>query len=209
MRKIPRKYECPIDNIFIDLADWMCPWYYKCGFTPNLLTTVSLIAGLMSIWFLYTNQIFIALIFLWISYFYDCMDGHYARKYKMISQAGDWYDHVKDFIVTLLYLGVLFFVHGKGFLAIQDDSEHKLMVFSIVILLLISSLFCCSYHLKLQEKYHNKQKHSPTLAFLGEVNFTENINMKTMHDQLRISRFFGCGWFYLCLTLSTLVLAQR
>jgi hypothetical protein len=48
MRKIERDDENPIDNIIIDSCDIIKPYFYKLGFTPNGITTLSLIFGLLS-----------------------------------------------------------------------------------------------------------------------------------------------------------------
>ena len=51
MRKIKKIYENPIDDILIDIAKYLCPYFKKCYITPNNLTTISLITGVLSIFF--------------------------------------------------------------------------------------------------------------------------------------------------------------
>jgi phosphatidylglycerophosphate synthase len=107
MRKIPCDLENPIDNVLYDLSDWMCPFFYKTGHTPNMITTYSLITGVLSCYFLWKGHILLFGIFYAISFFFDCMDGHFARKYNMTSKFGDMYDHIKDNIVALSILFVI------------------------------------------------------------------------------------------------------
>ena len=62
MRKIPREYENPIDNINLDFAEFMCPYFKVLNLTPNDLTTISFIFGLLSVYFWFAS-IFLTLSF--------------------------------------------------------------------------------------------------------------------------------------------------
>ena len=42
-RKIPREYDNPIDNILVDLSEFLNPYFHRLNFTPNMITTLSLI----------------------------------------------------------------------------------------------------------------------------------------------------------------------
>ena len=107
MRKIQKCHENPLDNILIGISDSLCPLFKKLGFTPNGITTLSLIFGLAAVYALYKGKVWGFAILYFISYFFDNMDGHYARKYGMTSKFGDYYDHIKDIVVVLVLLGVL------------------------------------------------------------------------------------------------------
>ena len=96
MRKIPPKYDNPIDNIFYDFVDPTLPIFHNMNFTPNGITTLGLLFGLAACCSLYNKQFVPFAIMYLISYYLDFMDGAYARKYKMTSEFGDWYDHIKD-----------------------------------------------------------------------------------------------------------------
>ena len=71
MRKIPSDLENPIDNVLYDLTDWMCPFFYKTGHTPNMITTYSLMTGLLSCYFLWKGRVLLFGIFYAISFFFD------------------------------------------------------------------------------------------------------------------------------------------
>ena len=49
------------------------------------------------------NNYILACIYYFISYFFDVLDGIYAREYNMVSEFGDYYDHIKDIVVTDLF----------------------------------------------------------------------------------------------------------
>lgn len=44
--------------------------------------------------YIYVEKYKIGTILYYIGYFFDCMDGNYARTYKMTSDFGDKYDHI-------------------------------------------------------------------------------------------------------------------
>ena len=100
-RKLPPEMEHPIDNLNINIGASLSPYFKNLNFTPNTLTTISLITGLLSVYY-YTQQNYIySAILFYISYMFDCWDGYYARRYQMISKFGDKYDHIKDVVVGL------------------------------------------------------------------------------------------------------------
>ena len=112
MSKIDTNYYNPIDQKLIDISDKLSPTFKNLNFTPNGITTLSLIFGVLSIYVLYkpSNNTYIPYLFTilyLISYFFDVMDGHYARKYNMTSNIGDIYDHVKDLLVNIVLVYVL------------------------------------------------------------------------------------------------------
>lgn len=111
MRKIPRELENPIDNILLNLCgDGMMDKLYQNGVTPNMITTVGNIVRAFSIYFLFKGHHLLFFILYLIGYYFDCLDGHFARKYNMCSDFGDLYDHVSDVIFGLIMIYYLFFV---------------------------------------------------------------------------------------------------
>ena len=103
-RKIEEKYENPFDNIIIDFAEKINPIFKKFNFTPNMLTTLSLIFGILSPYFIYIKYYNLAAFFYLLSYMFDCFDGNYARKYNMVTDFGDLYDHIGDLFKYILFI---------------------------------------------------------------------------------------------------------
>src|SRR3989344_175000 len=158
MRKIPREQENPIDNALIDLADKLCPLFKRLNFTPNGITTISLLFGLLSAFCLYKGRPLLFGLFYFISYFFDCMDGYYARKYEMSSKFGDMYDHIKDYVVVILIL-IIFFRRNC---CCSPKSITIAIIIMGVTLLPMMMYFGC------QEKIYNKNE-SPTLSYLKNL----------------------------------------
>jgi len=77
-------------------------WLVKLKLTPNVLTTFSLVCGLLSVYFLFQNYIWFVL-FGVLHLFFDAMDGVAARASKS-TKFGDYYDHLTDSLITLCAL---------------------------------------------------------------------------------------------------------
>lgn len=188
MRKITCNCENPLDNILIDISDYICPYAKKYNFTPNILTTLSLIFCGISALLLLNKQYLLAAFMYLISYYFDCMDGHFARKYNMVTKFGDYYDHVADFTKVLLILYVLYFIDSKKF--------FRILPF-IIFFILLSFI-----HLGCQEVYYNIPE-SDILSILKHSCPVNNKDDKSMIiNTLGITRYFGCGTFTICIMLS-------
>jgi len=175
MKKIPDEIDNPIDNILISLSDKLCPFLYETGHTPNMITTYSLITGLLSCYFLYHHNISLFCIFYLLSYFFDCVDGHFARKYEMTSDIGDMYDHIKDISIVALIIYIVCCNCGKITLT-------HITVF-VVALVMMSIHFSCQ-EMNCDDKFNGKNNSFiPSGAFCGDK------------DNIMWTRFFGCGTF--------------
>lgn len=150
MKKIPNEMDNPIDNGLIYIADELCPFFKRTGHTPNMITTYSLITGVMSVICLYKGYPIAFGILYAISYFFDCMDGHFARKYSMTSKGGDLYDHIKDVSVYIL-LGYAVYLKYRKVIKITD-----LIIISVAI-------FLCAVHIGCQQKHLDKDVDDETL----------------------------------------------
>ena len=110
MRKIPSALENPIDDVLIRMADMMAPGLKATGHTPDVITTYSFLAAMLSLAALSRGNT-VAFAVLWMSqYFFDCADGHFARKYGMVTRFGDLYDHATDYIA---FAGLAFLIHDR------------------------------------------------------------------------------------------------
>lgn len=177
MRKLDFSKEDPIDYALANIADKLCPIFKSIHFTPNGITTLSLIFGLLSVYYLYNYKIIPFAICYFMNYFFDVMDGYYARKYSMVSKNGDLYDHAKDVIVNLLLVFVIF----KRY---RLSRQETIIAITLVVLLLIFM----NMYLGCQEIVYDKSE-SDTL------NVTRKLCLGKPHNTLKIVRFFGTGFF--------------
>ena len=76
----------------------LAPLFKKANFTPNIITGINIFFCILCIYHLYFNNYNLAVIYLLLAYLFDCLDGFYARKYKMETEFGDLLDHYTDYI---------------------------------------------------------------------------------------------------------------
>jgi phosphatidylglycerophosphate synthase len=166
----------------------MCPYAKKYDLTPNILTTISLIFCGISVLLLLNKKYLLASFMYLISYYFDCMDGHFARKYNMVTKFGDYYDHVADLIKVLLILYVLYLIDSKKFF--------------IILPFLIFFILLSFVHLGCQELYYDTLE-SDILSILKNICPVYNKDDKSMIiNTLGITRYFGCGTFTIFIMLS-------
>lgn len=177
MKKIPNEMDNPIDNILIEIADKLCPYFYKMNYTPNMITTYSLLLGLISCYFLNLKKIVLFSVFYFISYFFDCLDGHYARKYGMTTNIGDMYDHFKDFFIFFLVFYISYL-----------NSRHNINIYIILIIFIL--LLLMSTHMSCQELNCDDQFKDVNNSFILKSNY-----LCFNKENIRWTRFFGCGTF--------------
>lgn len=120
-----------------------------------------------------------------LSYFFDCADGLYARRYDMTSRFGDVYDHVTDLVV---FFGIAVVVMQRK----QRPLTWHLPVLAVAVLLLNVSTGC--------QQRKKSVDHSETL----------DIMMKICPDATWIhwTRFFGPTTFNIVVVLLVLHLMR-
>jgi len=197
-RKLQAQYEDPIDTFLIDLCDYFNPIFKRLNFTPNGITTLSLVTGLFSIYYLWKDSYVLASIFFILQYFFDCADGNYARKYKMTSKFGDLYDHIKDYLV---FIGFMYVLYSK--------IKNRSIAFLLTVVL-ISSVYSVgmAIHYGCQEKYYevnNPEKEgSEFLKVYKKLCVADN--KQDIERNLKISRHFGSGNMYFAMIVFLLYL---
>jgi hypothetical protein len=176
MRKVAFQYDNPIDNIFINIGDYVLPFFKRTGHTPNMLTTYSLILGLASVYFLYKDDLFNFAICFIMAYVFDCWDGYMARAYNMTSEFGDLYDHISDVTVGLCIAYVAY-----------KKYKHKLTLPLLIIVGMIT--YFMEKHVGCYQKFYidsNKQE-KETIDIIAELCPDKN--------DIKWTRFFGPGTY--------------
>jgi phosphatidylglycerophosphate synthase len=179
VRKIPRKYENPIDNVLLDMAERALPMCRALGLTPNQVTVASIFFGVLSIWALWAGKpaAFFATYF--ASVWLDYLDGHLARGNGEVTKLGDFMDHCSD---VLHVAGVALVIAVRlGFPGAVAP-----------ILGIASFMSLSNVHLGLQQRYYTDNGKEP-----GEHSETLDALMRVApHDYnkwLPVSRYFGVG----------------
>ncbi len=175
-RKINSNEENPFDNLLYHIAEYVSPTFYNLKFTPNQITFLSFLTSCVALFFLNKEENIYASIFLILSYFFDCLDGYFARKYNMVSKFGDYLDHGTDLFLTL---GLVYMLYIKN-----DYLNFKYKFGFLLFLGLLSFI-----HLGCQEKIHN-QDQSPSLSFTKLLTPSDKTICK---DLIKYTRYFGTG----------------
>jgi len=192
MRKIPEELENPIDDLLLKIVHIIQPTFYKLGFTPNILTTFSLLFWFGGLYFFVNSGVyytFYVILFMTLSYFFDCFDGHFARTYDMVTKFGDYYDHISDISKILL---LIYFILVKY-------NAQSCIVLSIMFISIILSFM----HLSCQELYYGSP--SDTLSVLNLFCIADETNVKNV---MKISKYFGCGTMYFIIILCVIYLKE-
>jgi len=177
-QKIPAEWENPVDHCLLDnLGGPIGNFLYKLHFTPNMITSLGVLFRIISVYALWHGNKPVFLLGAIVGYFFDCLDGNYARKYNMCSQMGDVYDHTSDVIYHLII--VYYLLYKSDF--------RKSPYFRVISIGLIILLFFMLMHFGCQECFyeHGTVCYSPTLSIFK--------NLCHSVDYLPITRFFGSG----------------
>jgi len=181
MRKIPIEYENPIDNIILYIIQIIAPFFYFLGFTPNILTTISLLIAIASIYYFMNDRYYLSAGLIFLAYFFDCFDGFFARSYNMTSVFGDFYDHISDaykfiFLLIAMYL--------------KNYDKFKKVVCVFIFFGLLGFI-----HMGQQEKYYNKN---------SSLDLLKMFSINNDHNIMEYTRYLGCGTMILIKVLGIL-----
>jgi phosphatidylglycerophosphate synthase len=187
VNKLEDNYECPIDIIIFKFIDKHLHIFHKLGLTPNMVTTLSIVFGLLSAFQILQNRLWLAAIFWLIAYYLDCVDGKLARKYNMVSKFGDLYDHIGDLLKFIAVLSALIYSNKKG------TSRRQWIYLTIMLLLGILQVI----HMGYQESIYNKKDESPYLNVIRAL----FVNEEKAKKIIQYTKHFGCGTWFICFAI--------
>lgn len=175
-RKLTQEYENPIDNTMLMMADLLAPQFKKMNYTPNGITTLSLIFSAVAMYHLYNHELIPFTVYMLLAHFFDDMDGYYARRYKMVSEEGDKYDHFKDLLLVVASIYILY-------------CRYDLMNFPVLILVFSVFAVLGLMFIGCQETLAESNDKSQTLSFTNFLSpKKENCN-----KYIKYLRYFGPG----------------
>lgn len=172
MSVLPDNYECPVDSVIIKASSIVAPLFKQTCHTANLITLEGAFLSGYGLYSLYNYSLPSFMIYYALGYAFDCLDGHFARRYNMTSKFGEYFEHTKDIVTSAafayifysrytvpLYMWGLFAFFGSGLLV----------------------------HMGHQQFYIKSKNHF--LDFLQPL--CKNVS------NLKYTRFLGCGTFML------------
>ncbi len=189
MSKVPPELENPIDMFYLNMCDKVSPTFYNYGFTPNMITTISLLSTIIVILLLLTANYILAAIFVLIAYFFDSLDGYYARKYNMTSKFGAAYDSFTDNCGLIAILITMYYINPTKF-------YHVVPVIIIAWLLALMQIGC-------QDLYFGKNEDHISF-FCKNLCIAKKDDKNDLYNKLQYVRFFSFGTFTLIVALCIL-----
>ena len=176
--KIPNEYENFFSVFLRTIADSQMDIYKKLSLTPNVITLLAFITGLLCAYLVYKKQYKYAAFMYLLSYYFDVADGKFARKYNMTTQMGDYLDHMSDYIKTIILAIVLYHDNPQRF-------KRLIPLFTFLLLIL-------AFYMGIQEALFEKNK-----SVLGLFKFDKKFAQNNLH----LVKYFSCGTYNLFIAL--------
>ena len=141
-----------------------------------MITTIGNVFRILVLFLMYKRRFRLAAVMWLVSYYFDCLDGYVARKYKMASKWGSMYDHVSDIIIAVLILLAIWRINPK------------LCVWVLVIFIPYTIL--TYYFYTLQQSYYDDDTHTG-LDMVIIYSIFPKTNKKNAERILPYMRYFG------------------
>lgn len=176
-RKLPDKYEEPISVLMYQLIEFTSNIITN-KIHPNIITISNILLRIYIIQNLKKNKYNYLHIYIFFSCFLDYLDGYIARKYNMVTQIGDYLDHIGD---TIFLLFIFYIIITK---LNNKYKKYVILILTIFVLFNFVNLGC-------QEKYFSKNK-SNTLNVLKIFCISKNhLNITKYFGMFSLHIFFG------------------
>ena len=157
---------------------------------PNILTTFSLIIALIGLYYVHKQSYILGGLLFFFAYFFDVWDGLFARKYKAVTQFGDYYDHISDGIKITGLLGIILL---SKTISIRNKIIFVVLFFTLGMLTL--------WHIGCQQRNYKKRNHKEMLDGLKP--------MCKKDSDIRYSKFFGTGVIMFIMSLFIMSLSYK
>lgn len=108
MSQLPKEFENPIDYYLGKICQFVAPAFAWTNHTANEITLEGLVLSLWGLWNLCQGNLMKFTIGYGLGYFFDCLDGFFARKYNDTSKFGEYFEHSKDIGCGILYFIILY-----------------------------------------------------------------------------------------------------
>jgi len=175
-RKINPDQENPIDDILIDWCDKWVDTCIKLGITPNHITIFRFMLSVIIYYILFTTcEYKFPIIAFMFCYFLDCMDGHLARKTNQVTLIGDYFDHMADCFVAIMF--IIFMLYRE-----YESKTQIIIAFTIIGYLAV-------VHMNLQQQNYSLISGTYGEELLDCLDTLHNFSYK----DIRWTKYFGMG----------------
>ena len=193
MNKIPREAQFfDVNGLWYFFNGWLVRILYPTPITPNQITFLSLVLGLLSAGFYVSGKpdaLVWGAVFLYGKVILDNVDGNLARARGVSSRFGRFLDSLADFLVTVLvYIGATFYL-------VQENGDIGLWYLGFFALLFgfIQSTYFVFYLVSYTSSLgsYEKNRVDETITRKDEAEAEEN---ESLVWSLKLQKLFG--WVY-------------
>ena len=146
--------------VYLPIANFLLPYLNSLQITPNMVTCLSTISTLFSIYFFYYNNLY-CLIFYFLGYLLDAVDGKLARQYDMVTIFGMMFDMISDNLTNIPLIFIFLYKSMFPF------SILKMTL--IIFLLFFLSVFGLSFGINEALDCYNKNNDDNFFNFKKEI----------------------------------------
>lgn len=190
MNKLPREARfLDVNAIWYFFNGWIVRMLYPTPITPNQITVLSLVFGLLSVGFYVsgrTDALVWGAVFLYGKVVLDNVDGNLARVRGTSSRFGRFLDSLADFLITVLvYIGISFYL-----VQTTGDSGYWFMGFFGLLFAFMQSTFFVFYLVSYTSRVGSYDKNRV------DESITEEDRAEDNKWDLRLQKLFswGYGW---------------
>jgi hypothetical protein len=118
--------------LFYPISDILLGPLHNLGLKPNHITMMSTLFSIIAFYYYFYNDLLLTLIFYFLGYLLDCIDGRMARKYNQGSILGMILDSTSDVLSNLPFLLIIIL---KSIYSIKNYGivhNHKFYLFMIL-----------------------------------------------------------------------------
>lgn len=193
MNKVPREAQFfDVNGLWYFFNGWLVRILYPTPITPNQITFLSLVLGLLSAGFYVSGKpdaLVWGAVFLYGKVILDNVDGNLARARGVSSRFGRFLDSLADFLVTVLvYIGATFYL-------VQENGDIGLWYLGFFALLFgfIQSTYFVFYLVSYTSSLgsYEKNRVDETITRKDEAEAEEN---ESLVWSLKLQKLFG--WVY-------------
>ena len=193
MNKVPREAQFfDVNGLWYFFNGWLVRILYPTTITPNQITFLSLVLGLLSAGFYVSGKpdaLVWGAVFLYGKVILDNVDGNLARARGISSRFGRFLDSLADFLVTVLvYIGATFYL-------VQENGDIGLWYLGFFALLFgfIQSTYFVFYLVSYTSSLgsYEKNRVDETITRKDEAEAEEN---ESLVWSLKLQKLFG--WVY-------------
>jgi phosphatidylglycerophosphate synthase len=167
-----------VDNICVPLA----PVFKRTHHSANMISVYGLCFTLSSLYYMVKDDMLRFTIYFWLAYVLDCMDGYYARRYDMVTNLGDYFEHARDVLSVGAMLLITIWKH-------YSDLSY------FTTFIIVGSSLLTGMHVGCVQKLYNGPGEE-TLDGLKILCFDDSV--------MQLTSYFGTGVYML--VINTLIL---